>query len=57
MRHKNAELCTLGVTGLYILQRFMVDEEEFLDFSESKKWYDVKVLLFLEPGVSWWNKR
>jgi hypothetical protein len=57
MRHKNAELCTLGATGLYILQRFMVDEEEFLDLSESKKWYDVKVLLFLKPVVSWWNKR
>lgn len=46
MRHLEVECCAIAWLALYLMAKWDVDEDPFPDFSESKKWFNLKVKLF-----------
>lgn len=45
IRHKNdVRLCAWGATAFYFFYRFMIEKEEFPDFTSNKDWYGIRVL-------------
>ena len=46
LRHRDPYLCAMGALGFYLLARFEVTGEcDHFDFSDNKKWFDIKVLI------------
>jgi hypothetical protein len=46
MRHKDVTMCAMGGLGLYFLLRFSLTKEyEHYDFTDNKKWFDVKLMV------------
>jgi hypothetical protein len=44
IRHKNVELCSVGVLGLYLFSRFHIAAEPFPDMSSRTSWYNIPLL-------------
>ena len=44
LRHRNAELCSLGALGMYLLARFEATGEKF-DFKSNENWFRVMLLV------------
>jgi hypothetical protein len=50
IRHRLVESCSEGALGLYLLGRFeLTGELEDMDFTTNNKWFDVKLLVDLQP--------
>ena len=44
-RNKDPFICPLSALGFYFLHRWDLTEEQFPDFSERSRWYEIKLLL------------
>lgn len=44
MRNTEVRTCPIGAAGLYLFERFHIDNEAFPDMTSSAAWYDIKFL-------------
>ena len=52
IRHRLAELCSIGALAFYLLARFGITKEyESWDFTKNETWYNVKVLIDPKGGA------
>jgi hypothetical protein len=48
-RNKDPFICAMGALGYYLLFRWDLTEEEFPDFTDRPRWYNIRLLLSAKP--------